>query len=283
MPSSKSKGSVAHALLRSALALLPTLLVFSLPAPAQQYGLPAMVRGVGIDQNLNAQIPLELMFKDETGQAVRLGQYFRQKPVVLALVYYECPMLCDMVLNGLTHTMEQISLNLGPDYDVITVSFNPAETWQLAAAKKANYVEKYKRKGAAEGWHFLTGQADAIKKLADTAGFHYKYDPITKQFAHASAIMVLTPDGKIARYFYGIEYKPRDFRLGLVEASQNKIGDLADQVLLFCYHYDPMTGKYGAVIQNVTKVLGSATVLALGALVFVLIKRGTDSERGRPA
>ena len=267
----------------SAAALLLTIFVFSLPAPAQQYGLPAMVRGVGIDQNLNAQIPLELMFKDETGQAVRLGQYFRQKPVVLALVYYECPMLCDMVLNGLTHTMEQISLNLGPDFDVVTVSFNPAETWQLAAAKKANYVEKYKRKGAGEGWHFLTGQADTIKQLADTAGFHYKYDPITKQFAHASAIMVLTPEGKIARYFYGIEYKPRDFRLGLVEASQNKIGDLADQVLLFCYHYDPMTGKYGAVIQNVTKVLGSATVLALGALVFVLIKRGTDSERGRPA
>ena len=266
-----------------AAALVLTLLVLSSPLPAQQYGLPAMVRGVGIDQNLNAQIPLELMFKDETGQAVRLGTYFRQKPVVLALVYYECPMLCDMVLNGLTHTMEQTSLNLGPDFDVVTVSFNPAETWQLAAAKKSNYVEKYKRKGAAQGWHFLTGQADAIKKLADTAGFHYKYDPITKQFAHASGIMVLTPEGKIARYFYGIEYKPRDFRLGLVEASQNKIGDLADQVLLFCYHYDPMTGKYGAVIQNVTKVLGSATVLALGALVFVLIKRGTDSERGRPA
>ena len=288
MPSSKSQGHESLTWRRStcvfsALALLPTLLVFSLPAPAQQYGLPAMVRGVGIDQNLNAQIPLELMFKDETGQAVRLGSYFRQKPVVLALVYYECPMLCDMVLNGLTHTMEQISLNLGPDFDVVTVSFNPAETWQLAAAKKANYVEKYKRQGAAQGWHFLTGQEDAIKKLADTAGFHYKYDPITKQFAHASAIMVLTPEGKIARYFYGIEYKPRDFRLGLVEASQNKIGDLADQVLLFCYHYDPMTGKYGAVIQNVTKVLGSATVLALGALVFVLIKRGTDSERGRPA
>jgi protein SCO1 len=288
MPSSKSqwhKSPTQRTSTRvfSALALLPTLLVFSLPAPAQQYGLPAMVRGVGIDQNLNAQIPLELMFKDETGQAVRLGQYFRQKPVVLALVYYECPMLCDMVLNGLTHTMEQTSLNIGPDFDVVTVSFNPAETWQLAAAKKANYVEKYKRQGAAQGWHFLTGQEDAIKKLADTAGFHYKYDPITKQFAHASGIMVLTPEGKIARYFYGIEYKPRDFRLGLVEASQNKIGDLADQVLLFCYHYDPMTGKYGAVIQNVTKVLGSATVLALGALVFVLIKRGTDSERGRPA
>jgi protein SCO1/2 len=293
MQSGKPKCFVAHALLRAASALLPTLgvLFLSAPLPAQEYGLPAMIRGVGIDQNLNAQIPLELMFNDETGQAVRLGSYFRQKPVVLALVYYECPMLCDMVLNGLTHTMEQTTLNLGSDFDVVTVSFNPAETWQLAAAKKANYVEKYQRQGdpqgsrqgAAQGWHFLTGQAAAIKTLADTAGFHYKYDLITKQFAHASGIMVLTPEGKIARYFYGIEYKPRDFRLGLVEASQNKIGDLADQVLLFCYHYDPMTGKYGAVIQNVTKVLGSATVLALGALVFVLIKRGTDSERGRPA
>ena len=290
MPSSKGRvahalGIVAHALLRAPSALVPTLVGYLLcsPAPAQQYGLPAMIRGVGIDQNLNAQIPLELMFRDETGQAVRLGQYFRNKPVVLALVYYECPMLCDMVLNGLTHTMEQTTLNLGSDFDVVTVSFNAKETWQLAAAKKANYVEKYKRAGAAQGWHFLTGQEDAIKKLADTAGFHYKYDPITKQFAHASGIMVLTPEGKIARYFYGIDYKTRDFRLGLVEASQNKIGDLADQVLLFCYHYDPMTGKYGAIIQNVTKVLGSATVLGLGALVFFLMRRGTDAEPRRPA
>jgi protein SCO1/2 len=253
------------------------------PALAQQYGLPAMVRGVGISQNLNAQIPLDLMFKDEAGQSVRLGQYFREKPVVLALVYYECPMLCDMVLNGLTHTMEQTTLNLGSDFDVVTVSFNPKETWQLAAAKKANYVEKYKRQGAAQGWHFLTGEEQAIKKLADTAGFHYKYDPITKQYAHASGIMVLTPEGKIARYYYGIDYKPRDFRLGLVEASEHKIGSLADEVLLFCYHYDPMTGKYGSIIQNVTKVLGSATVLGLGALVFFLMRRGTDAEPRRPA
>jgi len=257
--------------------------VLAIPAAAQQFGLPAMVRGVGIDQNLNAQIPLELTFKDETGQTVRLSKYFQQKPVVLALVYYECPMLCDMVLNGLTHTMEQISLNLGTDFDVVTVSFNPKETWQLAAAKKGNYVEKYQRKGAAEGWHFLTGEEDAIKKLADTAGFHYKYDPITKQFAHASGIMVLTPTGRIARYFYGIEYKPRDFRLGLVEASQNKIGTLADQFLLFCFHYDPMTGKYGSIIQHVTEVVSSATVLALGTLLFVLIRRGSDSHARRSA
>jgi protein SCO1/2 len=260
----------------------------ALPAPAQQYGLPAIARGVGIDQNLNAQLPLELTFKDETGQTVRLGQYFRQKPVVLALVYYECPMLCNMVLNGLTHSMEQSTLDLGKDYEVVTVSFNPHETWQLAASKKANYVEKYKGKGTVEGWHFLTGQEDNIKKLADAAGFHYKYDPISKQFAHASAIMVITPEGRIARYFYGIEYKPRDFRLGLVEASQHKIGSPVDAIMLFCFHYDPMTGKYGLIITNVIRTLGSATVIALGALLFVLIRRDrhrhdASAALGRPA
>jgi len=249
------------------------LALAAIPAAAQQFGLPAMVRGVGIDQNLNAQMPLELTFKDETGQTVRLGQYFRQKPVVLALVYYECPMLCDMVLNGLTHTMEQVTLDIGKDFDVVTISFNPRETWQLAAAKKANYVEKYQRKGAAQGWHFLTGSEENIKKVADTAGFHYKYDPVSKQFAHAAGIMVLTPEGKISRYFYGIEYKPRDFRLALVESSKNKIGSAVDAILLFCYHYDPMTGKYGVVISRVIRTAGSATVLALGMLLFVLIRR----------
>ena len=254
-------------------------------ATAQQFGLPAMVRGVGIDQNLNAQLPLELTFRDETGRTVRLGEYFRQKPVVLALVYYECPMLCDMVLNGLTHSMEQISLNLASDFDVVTVSFNPHETWQLAASKKANYVEKYQRTGAAAGWHFLTGDEDHIKQLAETAGFHYKYDPITKQYAHASGIMVITPEGKLSRYFYGIEYKPKDLRLGLVEASKNKIGTFADQVLLFCFHYDPVNGKYGLVIANVTRVVASASVLALGGFIFIMIRRERHTNnlhRGRP-
>ena len=232
-----------------------------------------MVRGVGIDQNLNGQLPLETTFKDETGQTVRLGQYFRDKPVVLALVYYECPMLCNMVLNGLDHSMEQVTLNLGTDFEVVTVSINPKETWQLAASKKANYVEKYKGKGNMAAWHFLTGQEDNIKKLADAAGFHYKYDPISKQFAHASGIMVVTPDGRMARYLYGIEYKPRDLRLGLVEASQHKIGSPVDAILLFCYHYDPMTGKYGLVIMNVIRTLGTMTVIGLGALVFFLIRR----------
>ena len=258
-------------------ALLPSI------AGAQQFGIPAatvpmMVQGVGIDQNLNAQIPLELTFKDETGQVVRLGQYFREKPVVLALVYYECPGLCDLILNGLTHTMEQISLNVGSDYEVVTVSFNPKETWQLANAKKANYVEKYQRAGAKQGWHFLTGDEASIKSLADTVGFHFKYDPISKQFAHASGIFVITPEGKIARYFYGIEYKPRDFRLGLVEASANKIGSPADQVLLFCYHYDPMTGKYGMAVKRVTQVLGTATALGLFGFVFIMLRRERHSQ-----
>jgi protein SCO1/2 len=242
-------------------------------AQQYQFGLPKMVEGVGIDQKLNGQIPLELTFTDETGQAVRLGQYFRGKPVVLALVYYECPMLCDMVLNGLTHSMEQISLDLGKDFDVINVSFNPRESWQLAAAKKANYVEKYQRKGAQQGWHFLTGKAESIHALTEAAGFHYRYDAVNKQYAHASGIMILTPEGKLARYFYGIEYKPMDFRLGLVEASQNKIGTATDQILLFCYHYDPTTGKYGMTIMNTLRAVSSATLVALGALIFVLIRR----------
>jgi protein SCO1 len=259
-------------------------------APAQQMGIPAaslpmMVQGVGIDQNLNAQLPLELKFKDENGQVVRLGQYFREKPVVLALVYYECPGLCDLILNGMAHTMQQISLNVGSDYEVVTVSFNPKESWQLANAKKANYMEKYNRPGAKEGWHFLTGDEASIKSLADTVGFHYRYDAVNNQFAHASGIFIITPEGKIARYFYGIEYKPRDFRLGLVEASANKIGSPADQVLLFCYHYDPTTGKYGMAITQVTRALGTATVLLLGGFVFIMIRRERHShaDTGRSA
>jgi protein SCO1/2 len=260
---------------------------FASLASAQQYGLPAsttplLLQGVGIDQNLNAQVPLELNFKDENGQTVRLGQYFTNRPVVLALVYYECPGLCDLILNGVSQAMHQISLNVGSDYDVVSVSFNPKETWLLANAKKANYIEKFQgnaRNGAKNGWHFLTGDQASIKSLADTVGFHYKYDNDTKQFVHASAIMILTPEGKISRYFYGIEYKPRDFRLGLVEASSNKIGNVADQVLLFCCQYDPTTGKYGMAITRITRVLGTATVLLLGGFVFIMLKRDRRSHQ----
>ena len=252
---------------------------------AQQFGLPAasvpgMVQGVGIDQNLNAQVPLDLTFKDDTGQTVQLGQYFRQKPVVLALVYYECPGLCDLILNGLSHVMQQVSLNIGSDYQVVTVSFNPKETWQLAVAKKGNYIEKYNRPGVKEGWHFLTGDEPSIKTLADTIGFHYKYDQKSQQYVHASAIYVLTPEGKISKYFYGIDYNPRDFRLGLVDASSNKIGSVADRVLLFCCQYDPTTGKYGVAISRVIRVLGTATALCLFGFVFVMLRRDRRSHGG---
>jgi protein SCO1 len=263
-------------------AWLPVFLTMAVAggASAQQYGLPVMVRNVGIDQKLNAQLPLELQFKDESGQSVRLGQYFVKKPVVLALVYYECPMLCDMVLNGLIHSMEKMTLNLGRDFEIVTVSFNPHETWALAAAKKTSYLEKLNRPGAEQNWHFLTGDETAIKQIADSVGFRYAYDPKTNQFAHASGIMVITPEGKVSRYFYGIQYEPRDLRLGLVEASDHKIGSPADELLLFCFHYDPTTGKYGFVIMNVIRTLGSATVVALGALLFVLIRK--DRHRSDP-
>lgn len=256
---------------------------FASVAAAQQLGLPAattpaLLQGVGIDQNLNAQVPLDLPFTDDNGQTVRLGQYFRDKPVVLALVYYECPGLCDRILNGISDVMHQVSLKVGTDYQVVTVSFNPQETWQLAHAKKANYIEKFQGSGAEQGWHFLTGDQASIKPLADTVGFRYKYDPVSKQYVHASGIMILTPEGKIARYFYGIAYKPLDFRLGLVDASANKIGSPVDELLLFCCQYDPTTGKYGMIITRVIQVLGTTTVLLLGGLVLIMIRRDRRSR-----
>jgi protein SCO1 len=278
--------------MRSSAFLIGSLIFAALPlvTQAQQFsaqplGLPAtttppLLQGVGIDQNLNAQVPMGLTFRDETGQTVTLGQYFRDKPVVLALVYYECPGLCDLILNGLSHVMQQISLNVGSDYQVVTVSFNPKETWQLAFAKKGNYLEKYNRSGAKDGWHFLTGDEPSIKTLTDTVGFHYKYDQSSQQYVHASAIYVLTPEGKISKYFYGIDYNPRDFRLGLVDASSNKIGSVADRVLLFCCQYDPTTGKYGLAIARVTRVLGTATALCLFGFVFVMLRRDRKSRGG---
>lgn len=256
-------------------------------AGAQQLGLPAattplILQGVGIDQNLNAQVPLELTFKDEDGQTVRLGQYFRNRPVVLALVYYECPGLCDRILNGISDAMHQISLTPNSDYDVVTVSFNPKETWQLAHAKKANYIEQFSgsaQTNARAGWHFLTGNQPEITKLANIVGFHYKYDQDSQQYVHASGIMILTPEGKISKYFYGVAYKARDFRLGLVDASSDKIGTVADQIILFCCQYDPTTGKYGVAITRVIRVLGTGTALMLFGFVFVMLRRERRSHQ----
>jgi len=240
---------------------------------------PPMLREVGIDQKLSAPLPLALSFQDETGRTMQLRQYFGEKPVILAFVYYECPMLCTQVLNGLVESLRTLSFDVGKQFDVITVSFDPGETPKLAAEKKASYLKQYDRAGAEQGWHFLTGDSAAIRQLTSAVGFRYKYDLVTDQFAHASGIMVITPQGKIARYFYGIEYSGRDLRLALVEASQNKIGSPVDVLLLYCFHYDPLTGKYGLVIMNVLRLAGIATVMALGTFMIVMFRRDRRENR----
>ncbi len=250
------------------------LLFCSLPIAAQNKDqLPPQLRDVGIEQRLNQQAPLDLTFRDEAGRAVRLGDYFGKRPVVLSLVYYDCPMLCTLVLNGLVRALRAVSFEPGRDFESVTVSFDPRETPALAAAKKQTYLERYRRAGAEGGWHFLTGGQEAVRRLTEAVGFRYTFDPQTGQFAHASAIMVLTPEGRLSRYFYGIEYSARDLRLGLVEASAGKIGSPVDQVLLYCFHYDPQTGKYGMVIMNTVRAAGLATVLALGMLLGLLFRQ----------
>lgn len=244
-----------------------------------QTTLPGALEGVGIDQRLNQPVPLNLVFKDDSGRAVPLSTYFHGKPVLLALVYYQCPMLCTRILNGVVDSLNAISFTPGQDFEVVTVSFDPKDTPELAAAKKKTYLASYKRSGTANGWHFLTGDPASIKALTEAVGFHYKYDPVTKQFAHASGIMLLTPNGRLSRYFYGVEYKPRDVRLGLVEASNNKIGNAVDEVLLFCYHYDAATGKYGAVAMNAERIGGAAFLLLAGSGLFMLWRRDRRTSR----
>jgi len=239
-----------------------------IPSALAQSTLPPMLKGVALNQKLNAQLPLDLELKDETGHAVHLGDYFGKKPVILTLVYYQCPMLCTYVLNGLVSSLRVLSFDVGKEFEIVTVSFDSRETASLAAAKKTHYLKEYNRPEAVNGWHFLTADQQAIDRLTRTVGFLYKYDPKQDQFAHASGIMVVTPQGRLARYFYGVEYPPRDLRLALVEASENKIGSLADQVLLFCFHYDPATGKYGAYALNLVRLGGIVTVLCLGFFIF---------------
>lgn len=242
-------------------------------AALAQDGRPPQLRDVGIDQKLDAQVPLELVFRDEAGRSTRLGDYFGGKPVVLSFVYYECPMLCTMVLNGLVRSLRAISFDAGDQFDVLTVSINPRETPALAAEKKKVYLQHYSRPGATGGWRFLTGEETAIRQLAAAVGFRYAYDPATGLYSHASGIMILTPQGRVARYFYGVEYSARDLRLGLVEASANKIGSPVDQVLLFCFHYDPATGKYGAVVMRTVRAAGVATLAALGTFLLLMFRR----------
>jgi protein SCO1/2 len=265
-------------------AMLMTLPAFSQGMTKGIMSPPANVRppglkNVGIEQHLDDPIPPELVFRDETGKSVRLGDYFGKKPMILNLVYYQCPMLCGEVLSGLESALRVLKFDVGKEFEVLTVSFDPRETPDMATKKKAEFLKRYGRPGAADGWHFLTGPQESIDSLTRAAGFQYQYDPKTGQFAHATAIMVLTPEGKIAQYYYGVEYAPKDLRLGLIQASQNKIGNLADQVLLYCYHYDPNTGKYGAIITRVLQLSGLATILVLGIFMTALIRLGSGHKQ----
>ncbi|MBZ5678495.1 MAG: SCO family protein [Acidobacteriia bacterium] len=233
---------------------------------------PPRLENVGIEQHLDGQVPPGLTFRDEAGQTVRLGDYFGKKPLILNLVYYNCTMLCGEALAGLTGAMRLVKFDLGKEFEVVTVSFDPRETPEIAAEKKKDYLKRYGRPDAAAGWHFLTGSADSINALTKAVGFQYQYDPKINQFAHATAIMVLTPQGRISRYFYGVDFPPKDLRMGLVEASQGKIGNPVDQVLLYCYHYDPATGKYGAVITNILRLAGAATILIMGSFLLIMFR-----------
>ena len=229
---------------------------------------------VGFDQRLNQQIPLDLMFNDENGQAVQLKQYFGSKPVILSLVYFRCPMLCSQVMNGMAGAFNGITrFSVGRDFNVLTVSFDPRDTPADAMASKKTYLSRYRRPGAEQGWHFLTGRKDQIDALANAVGFHFAWDPQIQQFAHASGIMLLTPDGKLAQYYYGIEYAPRDIQLGIIQSSQGKIGNIVDKVILYCYEYDPARGKYGALVFRILRLSALATVLALGGFMAVMFRR----------
>jgi len=242
---------------------------------------PPGLKNVGIEQHLNEQIPPNLTFRDETGKTVQLADYFGKKPMILNLVYYQCPMLCGEVLSGLESALRVLKFDVGKEFDVLTISFDPRETPEMAAAKKVEYLKRYGRAGAAAGWHFLTGPQSSIDALTKAAGFQYEYDSKSGQFAHATAIMVLTPAGKIAQYYYGVEFAPKDLRLGLVQASQNKIGNLVDEVWLYCYHYDPDTGKYGAIVSRILKIAAGATIFILGTFLVLMFRLGSVSDQRR--
>jgi protein SCO1/2 len=240
---------------------------------------PPYLENVGIEQHLDGQVPPDLAFVDDTSRAVKLGDYFGAKPLILNLVYYNCPMLCGEALAGLTGAMRLVKFDVGNQYDVVTVSFNPNETPAIAAAKKKDYLGRYGRPGAASGWHFLTGPPESINALTKAVGFQYQYDPRINQYAHATAIMVLTPQGRISRYFYGVDFPPKDLRMGLVEASEGKIGNAVDAVLLYCYHYDPATGKYGAIVTNILRLGAGITIVLLGGLLLILFRREKAAPR----
>lgn len=237
-----------------------------------------MLKDVGIDQLLSNQVPLDLDFTDETGKPVKLRDYFKDKPVILSLVYYDCPQLCNMTLTGLLGTLKTLPMVPGKDFISLTVSFDPKEKTELAAAKRDTYLQKLANPDAKKGWHFLTGEEPAIQALTRSVGFRFVWDPVTKQYAHSSALIILTPDGKVSRYFYGIEYAPRDVRFGLLDASGGQIGTLADQLILYCYQYDPMRGTYGLVLMRLTRIFAAVTIITIVALILFLRHKTKQKE-----
>jgi protein SCO1/2 len=246
------------------------------PSVTVTTGLPDALKTVGIDQKLGAQMPLDVELKDEDGKPVKLGDYFSSgRPVIVAFVYYECPMLCNQVLNGLTGSLKGISFDAGREFDVVAISFDARENDKpdLARNKKASYLERYSRPGTDKGWHFLTGTQDSIDKVTSAAGFSYKWDEKSGQFAHAAGVMVATPDGKLSRYFYGIDYSPKDLKFGLMESAEDKVENPAEKLLLYCYHYDPATGKYGLAILRVIRLGGVLTLIGMGAMGFAFWRR----------
>lgn len=247
-------------------------------APAAER--PAILQRIGFEQKLDNPLPLDATFRDEEGRTVRLGQYFGRRPVVVAFVYYECPMLCTQILNGLASALGVLDETVGRDFDVVTISFDARETPVLAAAKKQVYLDRYKRTEAAEGWHFLTGDEAAIRAVTDAAGFRFAWDEATQQFAHASGVLVVTPQGRISRYLFGIEYAPRDLKFALMESSDGRIGSVVDQVLLYCYHYEPATGSYSMVAMNTVRMGGAVTLAALIGFVVVALRRETRQVAG---
>jgi len=244
-----------------------------------QQGRPPILREIGWDQRLGGTVPGDITLRDETGKEVRLADFLGKRPVVLSLVYYECPMLCTLTLNGLASALNVLSYDAGRDFEIVTVSFEPKETAALAAAKKKTYLTRYKRPLAQQGWHFLTGDAEPIARLTKAVGFRYAWDQQTNQYAHPAGIVVLTPEGKIARYLYGVEYAPKDLRFAIIEASEGKIGTPVDSAVLFCYQYDPTTGKYTAAAMRLMQAAGVLTVLGLGGFLITMLRRERAQKR----
>lgn len=240
---------------------------------------PAVLKDIGFDQHLGEMLPLDVPLRDEAGNEVRLGDFFGKRPVVLTLVYYECPMLCTLTLNSLSSALATLSFDIGREFDVVTVSFDPREKPPLAAAKKKAYVSRYGRPGADAGWHFLTGDPDSLSKLTAAVGFRYQWDDEIRQFAHPSGLVVVNPDGRITRYLYGIEYAPKDLKLGLIESSERRIGTPLDQAMLFCYQYNPATGRYGVLTMNLIRGGAVLTVLALGGFIFTMRRKEQEMLR----